>query len=221
MTSGVSFAKKPTLEGDLVVLRPVQIADAARLAELDDETLRLTGTHRTHSLEELEEWYRSRADQEDRLDLSVIEKATGEWAGEVVLNDLNRDNRSCGFRILLVGPTYFGRGLGTEATTLVLAHAFATIGLHRIELEVYAFNPRARHVYEKAGFVHEGTKRQALLWKGDWVDAHLMAILAHDWYEGGGRGGHTRAEPHAPVGQQPGPTSANACGHGGVPSEAI
>ncbi|MHB8312652.1 MAG: GNAT family N-acetyltransferase [Candidatus Dormibacteria bacterium] len=199
MTSVVSFAKKPTLEGDLVVLRPVQIADAARLAELDDETLRLTGTHQTHSLEELEEWYRSRADQEDRLDLSVIEKTTGEWAGEVVLNDLNRDNRSCGFRILLAGPTYFGRGLGTEATTLVLAHAFETAGLHRIELEVYAFNPRARHVYEKVGFVHEGTKRQALLWKGDWVDADLMAILAHDWYEGGGRGGHTRAERHDPV----------------------
>lgn len=200
MTSLVSFAQKPTLEGDLVVLRPVQVADAARLAGLDEETLRPTGTHQPPpSLEELEEWYRSRADHDDRIDLSIIEKATGEWAGEVVLNDLDRDNLSCGFRILLVGPTYFGRGLGTEATRRVLAHAFESVGLHRIELEVYAFNPRARHVYEKLGFVHEGTKRHALLWNGDWVDAHLMAMLAPDWYEGGGPGGHPRAEPHDPV----------------------
>lgn len=33
------------------------------------------------------------------------------------------------------------------------------------------------------GYAHEGTKRQAVLWKGDWVDAHLMAILGKDWYE--------------------------------------
>lgn len=183
MSSEVSFLGKPTIEGRLVILRPVQVADAAGLAALDKETLRLTGTHRNHTLEELKEWYRSRAEHEDRLDLSIIEKATGEWAGEVVLNDLNRDNRSCGFRILLVGPRYFGRGLGTEATTLVLAHAFETVGLHRIELDVYAFNLWARHLYEKVGFVHEGTKRQALLWSGDWVDAHLMAMLAQDWYD--------------------------------------
>jgi RimJ/RimL family protein N-acetyltransferase len=53
--------------------------------------------------------------------------------------------------------------------------------VHRVELEVHAFNPRARHVYEKAGFVREGTKRQALLWDGEWVDTHLMAMLAPDW----------------------------------------
>ena len=78
-------------------------------------------------------------------------------------------------------PRAFGRGLGTEATRLVLAHAFDTVGINRIELEVYDFNPRARRVYEKAGFVHEGTKRQALYWDGAWVDAHLMAMLAGDW----------------------------------------
>jgi RimJ/RimL family protein N-acetyltransferase len=53
-------------------------------------------------------------------------------------------------------------------------------GVNRVELEVYDLNPRARHVYGKVGFVHEGTKRQALLWDGEWVDAHIMAILASD-----------------------------------------
>jgi RimJ/RimL family protein N-acetyltransferase len=53
--------------------------------------------------------------------------------------------------------------------------------VHRIELQVYAFNPRARHVYEKVGFVHEGTMREALLWDAEWVDAHLMGMLSSDW----------------------------------------
>lgn len=99
----------------------------------------------------------------------------------VLLNVLDEFNRSCGFRIALAARANFGRGFGTEATRLVLGHAFDTVGLHRVELEVYRFNPRARHVYEKVGFVHEGTKRQALCWDGEWIDADLMAMLASEW----------------------------------------
>ena len=108
-----------------------------------------------------------------------MDQATGAYVGEVVLTDLDRDNRSCGFRIALSAQRYFGQGYGTEATRLALAYAFDA-GVHRVSLEVYDFNSRARHVYEKCGFVHEGTMRDALLWRGEWVDAHLMAALATD-----------------------------------------
>ena len=59
---------------------------------------------------------------------------------------------------------------------MIVEHVFS-LGLHRIELEVYAFNPRARRVYEKVGFVKEGTLRDALLWDGKWVDAEIMSLL--------------------------------------------
>ena len=175
----ISFALKPTITGDLVLLRPVSADDAPGLAGISPETLRLTGTHpRPFSLDELRAWYGSRAQYPDRLDLAIVERATGRWAGEVVLTNLDPVNRSCGFRILLAGPEWFGRGLGTEASRLVLAHAFEAVGVHRVELTVYAFNPRAQHVYDKLGFVREGTKRQALLWDGEWVDAEMMSMLA-------------------------------------------
>ena len=174
-----SFAAKPTLSGSRVTLRPVQRSDAIELAALDPETIQLTGTHGSLGLGELEEWYATRGDQTDRVDWAIIESATSCWAGEVVLNNLDVDNRSCGFRILLQGPRFYGRGLGTEATRLAVDHAFA-VGVHRVELEVYDFNPRARRVYEKVGFRHEGTKRDALFWGGVWVDAHQMAMLETD-----------------------------------------
>ena len=180
----ISFAEKPTLTGDLVQLRPVGVEDVPGLLALlgDPESRRLTGMHGDDFPEDrARAWYASRAEHDDRLDLAIVERRTGEYVGEVVLNELDAANRSCGFRICLVGARVFGRGFGSEATRLVLAHAFETVGLNRIELEVYAFNPRARHVYEKAGFVHEGTKRRALLWDGAWVDAYLMAILADEW----------------------------------------
>ena len=64
---------------------------------------------------------------------------------------------------------------------LIVGYGFEQIGLHRISLEVYAFNPRARHVYEKTGFVAEGVLRESLYYGGEWVDATVMSILDHEW----------------------------------------
>lgn len=42
-------------------------------------------------------------------------------------------------------------------------------------------NPRARHVYEKLGFVVEGVFRDALWWEDRFHDAIAMAMLAPEW----------------------------------------
>lgn len=177
----IDMRTKPTLVGDRVTLRRVTADDAPGLLDLvsDDEGNRLTATRDLElTLEGAQLWYGSRGDQDDRLDLAVVDTATGEYAGEVVLNELDRDNRSCNFRIGL-RSAFRERGLGSEATRLIVDHAFA-IGLHRVELAVYAFNPRARRVYAKAGFVHEGTRRDALFWDDEWTDALVMSVLETD-----------------------------------------
>ncbi|MGB3184449.1 MAG: GNAT family protein [Ornithinimicrobium sp.] len=181
------FATKPTLVGDLVTLLPIGADDAeaiTRLIREDDEIARLTGSVHSSTeqaldmpIEDLREIYGSWATATDRLVLGVIDNVTGDLIGEVVLHDWDEGNQSCGFRIL-IGRVGRGRGLGTEATRLIIQYALGPMGLHRIGLEVYDFNPRARHVYEKVGFVHEGTGRDALLFDGQWIDVHYMAILA-------------------------------------------
>jgi hypothetical protein len=67
------------------------------------------------------------AGRPDRLDPAIIERATGRWAGEVVLNDLDADNLSCGFRILLAGPGYYGRGLSAPSKRQALLWAGAWV----------------------------------------------------------------------------------------------
>ncbi|MFE7585979.1 GNAT family N-acetyltransferase [Streptomyces gardneri] len=179
------FLHKPTLTGDLVVLRPVTADDVPALLPLfeDPETARLTGGHTRFDEPALRRWYGSRAAQDDRLDLAVVERATGRVVGEVVLNEWDEQNESCSFRTVFV-PDAVGRGLGTEATRLIVGHGFETLGLYRIHLEVYAFNPRARRAYEKAGFTAEGVLRGALLWEGERVDATVMSVLAPEWGAG-------------------------------------
>ena len=177
------FLTKPTLGGDLVTLRPVTALDLPALEPIlsDREVARLTGSQSDlPDPARLHAWYATRIGQDDRLDLAVLERATGTCVGEVVLNRWDGPNESCNFRIALA-PAVHGRGLGTEATRLICGYGFEKLGLHRVSLEVYAFNPRARRAYEKAGFVAEGVLRDALLWDGEWVDAAVMSILAGEW----------------------------------------
>ncbi|MEV4351341.1 GNAT family N-acetyltransferase [Actinoplanes sp. NPDC049596] len=143
---------KPTLTGRRVTLRPFRAEDLEPMAVVlaDPEVLRLTGSvHSTEAAtgrepvvdERLRAWYESRNDRADRLDLAVVDNASGQCVGEVVLNEWERANESCNFRIS-IGPAGRDRGLGTEATLLVLGHAFTEIGLHRVGLEVYAWKPQ-------------------------------------------------------------------------------
>ena len=176
-----TFADKPTLTGERVIVRPMIESDAeAFLASMDEEGMRLTGTHRSFTLIELRTWAAARADVEDRLDLSIVDASSGCWIGELAINDWDADNRSCGFRIAL-GPNGRNRGLGTEATRLIVDYVFTHLPIHRIGLEVFAFNPRAAHVYESVGFIREGVMRSALLWNGEYTDTILMGILRPDW----------------------------------------
>lgn len=175
----LAFDPGTVLEGELVRLRPFEERDLDDAWELlnDPEGRRLTGTHATFTREAADRWYRTRGQTADRLDLVIAARNDDRMVGEAVLNDLDVDNRSCGFRISLLGPSVFGRGYGTEATRLMVAHAF-DVGVHRVSLEVFAFNARAQRVYEKAGFTVEGVMRDALYWEGEYHDAVVMARIA-------------------------------------------
>lgn len=185
------FSTKPTIEGRLAKLRPFTPADIEAMGPIlaDPEMLHFTGS--VHSAVEAEgksphldaasrQWYETRADQADRLDLAIVDPSTDKCVGEIVLNELSAHDDSCNFRIL-IGVDGRNRGIGSEATRMLLDYAFRATSLNRVELEVYAFNPRARHVYERCGFVYEGRKRAALKFDGEYVDAIVMSMLRSDW----------------------------------------
>jgi RimJ/RimL family protein N-acetyltransferase len=73
-------------------------------------------------------------------------------------------------------PEWRNRGVGRRLLEATLAQARRS-GFKRVELDVYADNPRAIALYEKAGFVREGTIRDASLIDGVFRDAILMAIV--------------------------------------------
>ena len=94
--------------------------------------------------------------------------------------DIHRSERE-GFRhVGHVGmgllPAYRERGLGRRLMEAALAKGWES-GMERIELEVFASNPRAIALYEKLGFVTEGVKRRARKLDGRYDDNVQMALL--------------------------------------------
>ena len=52
--------------------------------------------------------------------------------------------------------------------------------MHRIEAEVMGINEAARRVFERTGFVHEGTRRRAYDRHGAWQDGIRYGLLPED-----------------------------------------
>ncbi len=107
--------------------------------------------------------------------------ADGRPIGTIGLFDLDLFNGSAGLGIAIGAEDDRGKGHGTDMLWSMLDWAFGFLRLERIWLDVYDYNPGARRVYERIGFVHEGVLRHAIYREGRHVDIHRMAILADEW----------------------------------------
>ena len=101
--------------------------------------------------------------------------------GTCAFSQLDGDNGSALYHITIGEADAWGRGMGTEATQLMVDHAFGTLGLHRIALYVFEFNVRAIRAYQRCGFVVEGRSRESIWRDGRWWDEIAMSILESDW----------------------------------------
>jgi len=175
--------EKPILAGSRVILRPITKDDASAMFESlsDKESMRLTGSQEKFTFDQVEKHCQKIEGANDRIDFAITLKDDPAYIGEVVLNEIDWENGTANFRIALASRKFFGKGYGTEATRLVVDYGICTLNLRRIELEVYDFNPRAQHVYEKVGFVREGVRRDVLLWNGVYHSAIMMSILAPEY----------------------------------------
>jgi RimJ/RimL family protein N-acetyltransferase len=172
------------LDGDRVVLKrhvPGNLAAFMRWYA-DPEVSRLTRYQDgPMARPEIERFFQARVLGTDSLAMAIHERASDRLLGTCAFSQLDGENGSALFHITIGEKDAWGKGFGTEATRLMLEHAFERLRLHRIGLSVFAFNERAIRSYRRAGFVIEGRAREAIRRDGRWWDEVEMSILDSDW----------------------------------------
>ena len=171
------------LGDERVSLRPVERSDLARLAELleDPEVAALAGEGPVvlASLAEWEAWFQQRAANPPKDSISFAVESEGELIGQAGLHRVDHFNQRCELGIAL-GKNYWGRGLGQQATRLLLDYAFTYLNMNRVSVRVLADDARAVGAYRKAGFREEGRLREAAWFAGDFHDELVMSVLRAD-----------------------------------------
>jgi len=111
----------------------------------------------------------------------IHDRVSGNLLGTTAVTQINRQNGSCLFRIVIGEKQAWGHGFGSDATRLVTAEVFETLGLDTLNLEVFEHNPRAEHVYRKIGFEETG---RSVEWAGSRrLDVIAMTLTKRRWHE--------------------------------------
>jgi RimJ/RimL family protein N-acetyltransferase len=148
----------------------------------DPDVARLTRYQQAPlSTEEIQRFFYARIMGSDFLSMAIHVRETDRLIGTCAFSQLDGDNGSTLYHITIGEHDAWGRGYGTEATELMLEHAFTRLALHRVGLTVFEFNSRALRSYQKCGFVEEGRAREAIFRDGRYWDEIHMSILAEEW----------------------------------------
>ncbi len=167
-------------EGKLVRLRASRVEDAETAAEwLNDlETARLLSVHapQPRALDEV----RARLQTPDKNHFAV-ETLDGRLIGTCSAFEIDARDRRCmiGWKIGARGMR--GKGYGSDMIRVFLRYLFHERNLMRVDLGVFAFNESAVHLYEKLGFVREGTLRDDILSRGRYWDTYLYSMLRREY----------------------------------------
>ena len=100
-------------------------------------------------------------------------------AGHVILRGIQSTNHSIELMRIVVSQP--GQALGREVLKATTGAVFDELAAHRLWLDVFEHNARARHVYRSVGFVEEGVLRECVKQQEGYASLVVMSILEDEY----------------------------------------
>ncbi|CAM2962539.1 GNAT family protein [Hathewaya histolytica] len=117
----------------------------------------------------------------DGYNFAIIDSKSNELIGNCGFPSTDLRNRHGEVGIFIGNKSYWGKGYGVEALTLLLDFGFNVINLESIHLVAYGFNESAIKCYRKVGFKECGRIRNAYTLAGNKYDQIIMDILSSEF----------------------------------------
>lgn len=173
----------PTLHTERLLLRPFAATDADDLWALqsDAHVLRYWDSPPWSDPDRVDQFLATCARMaEEGTGTRVVIEREGEFVGWLSFARWNPDYRSASLGYCLTRAAW-GHGYATEAARGLLAWAFDTLPLNRVQAEVDTRNPASARVLEKLGFTREGTLREDCIVDGVVSDSWVYGLLRREW----------------------------------------
>lgn len=140
--------------GERVYLRALARADVPRIAAFLAAPAVRTAVHLEGTVTPADEeaFAIALATAPGQVVLGIAAVDDGRLLGLCGLHRTSAARHEAELGIFVGDPADWGKGFGTEATALLVAHGFERLGLDRISLRVLAGHDRAIRAYERAGF---------------------------------------------------------------------
>ena len=105
----------------------------------------------------------------------------GTVIGDIALQDLDWQNRSCSVGYGLTKLEHRNKGYATDAAKIILQYGFRHLGLERISASTQENNIGSQRVLEKCGFTLEGRERKAKYFAGRRHDMLIYGLLEEEF----------------------------------------
>jgi len=165
--------------GDRIYLRLLTENDASKdyCRWLNDpEVNQYLETHQA-TIGSLKKYIKERTGDKNCFFMGIFDKENNKHIGNIKLEPIDWKKKSAVTGILIGDKSYWGKGIGTEATKLMVNYGFNKLGLNEIELGVLSENKAAIKVYEKVGFVIDHIEEKAKKHVDIFYDMIVMKIF--------------------------------------------
>lgn len=158
-----------------VTIRPVQIQDASAIHRIciQDAVLPYMVFMPSMRVDAMENRIRNLGHNQ----FEFVAEFDGNVVGFVGLTQGQGRRSHSGDIFIGVDSEYHKKGIGKALLTKILDLTDNWLMLERIELGVLETNPGAQALYEKFGFIEEGTKKGSLKANGKFIDEIMMSRL--------------------------------------------
>lgn len=100
----------------------------------------------------------------------ICDKKTDKALGSIYLQNYDEKESSVEEGIFLGEPEAFGRGIGVEATNMLVDYVFANMSCQTITARVLGYNMASRSMFEKSGFVQSAFYKKKYEFDGKQAD---------------------------------------------------
>ena len=175
----------PTLTTARVVLRPIETSDAAAYFAIfsDPETTLYWSRPPMQQMAEAEAYVAQVIDAfhtRRAFQWAIAQPGDPTLVGHCALHRVDLDHRRAEVGFVL-SRSLWGSGLMSQALARLVAFAFESMQLHRLEADVDPRNARSLVLLARHGFRQEGMLRERYWVNGEWQDTAMLALLRPEW----------------------------------------